>query len=169
VKTYRLRAHLRFRLGNGMAAWAIAQNTVRLGMAYHLNEGRADEERSRQSAASDVYECDLAFPEEALAVDTWNTLLAVCVDGYLEPADSADQLSWMNLHECHHDGTTASCPPPSRVWQQAIAVALSAWKQPTGAHDAYSVGSVVTHQGFTWRSTLASNVWEPGVAGWVQV
>ena len=43
------------------------------------------------------------------------------------------------------------------------------WVQPTGSTDAYNVGDRVTHNGVTWESTVAANVWEPGVYGWVQV
>ncbi len=43
------------------------------------------------------------------------------------------------------------------------------WVQPTGAHDAYGVGDQVTHQGKTWTSTVAANVWEPGTGSlWVE-
>lgn len=42
------------------------------------------------------------------------------------------------------------------------------WIQPTGAHDAYAIGAKVTHSGFTWTSTVAANVWEPGVYGWTK-
>ncbi|TXH10505.1 MAG: hypothetical protein E6R04_05280 [Spirochaetes bacterium] len=37
-----------------------------------------------------------------------------------------------------------------------------AWTQPTGAHDAYPLGARVTHNGKTWTSTAAANVWPPG-------
>lgn len=40
------------------------------------------------------------------------------------------------------------------------------WVQPTGAHDAYSIGDKVTHNGKQWVSTVDNNVWEPGVYGW---
>jgi len=40
------------------------------------------------------------------------------------------------------------------------------WVQPTGAHDAYPRGAIVTHKGRTWESTIDANVWEPGVYGW---
>jgi hypothetical protein len=40
------------------------------------------------------------------------------------------------------------------------------WVQPTGAHDAYALGALVTHNGQTWESLYAANVWEPGVFGW---
>lgn len=41
------------------------------------------------------------------------------------------------------------------------------WVQPTGAHDAYQIGDLVTYQGQVWRSIAANNVWAPGVYGWV--
>ena len=47
---------------------------------------------------------------------------------------------------------------PSEEWP--------AWSQPVGAHDAYSEGDKVSHGGGKWVSTVASNVWEPGVYGW---
>lgn len=40
------------------------------------------------------------------------------------------------------------------------------WRQPTGAHDAYPLGWIVSHNGKQWESTVAGNVWEPGVSGW---
>lgn len=41
------------------------------------------------------------------------------------------------------------------------------WVQPTGAHDAYAAGAVVTHNGSTWENTHGDgNSWEPGVFGW---
>ena len=40
------------------------------------------------------------------------------------------------------------------------------WVQPTGSSDAYALGAVVTHLGNKWTSTIAANVYEPGVVGW---
>ena len=40
------------------------------------------------------------------------------------------------------------------------------WVQPTGSSDAYALGAQVTHLGHLWTSTVADNVWEPGVFGW---
>ena len=40
------------------------------------------------------------------------------------------------------------------------------WTQPLGAHDAYSIGDVVSHKDQIWVSTVNGNVWEPGVYGW---
>ena len=46
---------------------------------------------------------------------------------------------------------------------------IAGWTQPTGAHDAYPAGRIVLHDGSVWRSTVAANVWEPGVSGWRNV
>ncbi|AWI10327.1 carbohydrate-binding protein [Ereboglobus luteus] len=43
------------------------------------------------------------------------------------------------------------------------------WKQPTGAHDAYALGTKVAHNGKTWESTVDGNTWEPGLHGWKDV
>lgn len=58
---------------------------------------------------------------------------------------------------------SAAIIPPSGV------PALPAWVQPLGAQDAYPLGAQVTHNGFSWESTFAANVWEPGVFGWIQI
>ena len=45
----------------------------------------------------------------------------------------------------------------------------SAWVQPVGSQDAYNIGDRVSHNGVNWESTVASNVWEPGVYGWIEI
>lgn len=41
------------------------------------------------------------------------------------------------------------------------------WRQPTGAHDAYSKGAIVSHNGKLWISTFdGANVWEPGTVSY---
>ena len=42
------------------------------------------------------------------------------------------------------------------------------WSQPLGAHDAYSKGAKVSHNGKHWISDLDANVWEPGQYGWTE-
>lgn len=44
----------------------------------------------------------------------------------------------------------------------ADAAAWPAWVQPTGAHDAYPAGRIVSHGRKLYRSLIAANVWEPG-------
>lgn len=46
---------------------------------------------------------------------------------------------------------------------------IPAWKQPTGAQDAYNLDDLVYYpdkNGSIWRSTVDANVWQPGVYGW---
>lgn len=42
------------------------------------------------------------------------------------------------------------------------------WKQPTGAHDAYSKGDIVRYNGILYKSLIDSNTWSPDAypAGW---
>lgn len=42
------------------------------------------------------------------------------------------------------------------------------WSQPVGAHDAYSAGDKVSHNGDHYVSNIDGNVWEPGVYGWTK-
>jgi hypothetical protein len=52
-------------------------------------------------------------------------------------------------------------------WREVVTGGgLPAWVQPLGAQDAYALGARVTHNGQTWTSGYAANVWEPGVFGW---
>lgn len=41
-----------------------------------------------------------------------------------------------------------------------------AWRQPTGATDAYALGAKVSHVGKHWISDYPNNTWEPSVYGW---
>lgn len=49
---------------------------------------------------------------------------------------------------------------PSEEWPE--------WRAPTGAHDAYSLGYKVSHNGKHWISNVDNNVWEPGEYGWTE-
>lgn len=42
------------------------------------------------------------------------------------------------------------------------------WIQPLGVHDSYEMGDVVAYADKIWKSTAHSNVWQPGVFGWVE-
>ena len=48
------------------------------------------------------------------------------------------------------------------------AIEYPEWKQPLGAHDAYSLGAKVTHNGKRWHSIIDYNIYEPGVSSWVE-
>lgn len=50
-----------------------------------------------------------------------------------------------------------------------VPVDVLAWKQPTHAGNAYSIGDKVTHKSKIWESLIQGNVWAPGISGWAQV
>ena len=59
--------------------------------------------------------------------------------------------------------------PGEAGWREVVAEgSVPEWVQPTGAHDAYPIGDVVTFQGTTYRSSINGNVWSPSAyqAGW---
>lgn len=59
--------------------------------------------------------------------------------------------------------------PGESGWRQyAPPGSIAAWVQPTGSHDVYNLGDKVTYQGKTWQSSIAANVWAPGVFGWTE-
>jgi len=64
--------------------------------------------------------------------------------------------------------TQSDWPPQSVPALFALAPAgeWPDWVQPLGAHDAYPLGAKVTHNGQRWISSVAANVWAPGVYGW---
>ena len=73
-------------------------------------------------------------------------------------AEAEQQQVRYETHEAILDATAA-------LMQQAHADG-EAWTQPIGAHDAYPLGTTVTHGGKTWENITHANVWEPGVSGW---
>lgn len=77
---------------------------------------------------------------------------------------------WRNVqaHTSQLDWTPPVVPALWTTAHEAMA-GPQPWVQPQGAHDAYALGAKVTHNGQTWESTIANNVWEPGVFGWVVV
>ena len=78
------------------------------------------------------------------------------------------------LYKCLLDHTSQADWTPDKSVSLWVAVSdpaeeWPAWSQPVGAHDAYGKGDQVSHKDRHWRSTVAANVWEPGVYGWDDV
>jgi hypothetical protein len=80
-----------------------------------------------------------------------------------------------NLYRSIHDVTnTAQNTKPSETPSMWTAISdptqeYPEWVQPIGAHDAYDMGSKVSHDGKHWESEVDGNVWQPGVYGWKEV
>lgn len=73
------------------------------------------------------------------------------------------------LYKCIQAHTAQSDWTPDATPAMWVVVSIEEWPewvQPAGAHDAYTKGSKVTHNGKKWISSYDSNVWEPGVYGW---
>ena len=70
---------------------------------------------------------------------------------------------------CYQSHTRMEFDPDKTPALFGLAKALGdPWVQPTGAHDAYKRGAIVTYAGKTWINTGSdANVWQPGVFGWV--
>lgn len=73
----------------------------------------------------------------------------------------------IQAHTSQADWLPENLPALYKVFTPAGAIAD--WVQPLGAHDAYQIGDRVKHAGKTWESTAASNTWEPGVYGWIEI
>ena len=72
----------------------------------------------------------------------------------------------VQAHTSQADWTPDATPA---LWVVVTVEEWPEWIQPTGAHDAYSKDSKVTHNGKKWISSYDANVWEPGVYGWEEV
>jgi hypothetical protein len=104
---------------------------------------------------------------------------ATDIPAWLQPLGAHDAYSFDAIVQ--HTGKTWVSLLSANVWEPGVTgwretakvapdgtVAPPTWVQPLGAQDAYPKGAVVTHNGFTWTSDLAANVWEPGVFGWTK-
>ena len=85
--------------------------------------------------------------------------------------EELDQLRVEVLTEQERRRLIADAPAQAVALADRYAAAIGRqdgdpWVQPTGAHDVYSLGITVTHEGKTWESLTPANVWEPGVSGW---
>lgn len=69
----------------------------------------------------------------------------------------------IQAHTAQSDWTPDATPA---LWVIVTVEEWPEWVQPTGAQDAYTKDSKVTHNGKKWISSYDANVWEPGVYGW---
>lgn len=75
------------------------------------------------------------------------------------------------LYRCIQAHTSQEDWTPDKavsLWVEVTdpAIEWPAWKQPTGAHDAYNKGDKVSHTGHKWTSEIDANTYEPGIYGW---
>lgn len=71
-------------------------------------------------------------------------------------------------HTAQPDWTPDAAPS---LWAKVLipdSNTIPEWEQPDSTNP-YQIGDKVSHNGKTWESTCANNVWEPGVYGWTEV
>ena len=97
-----------FTAGSGLADWGKAQLDVRLTHDHDPNRQQANEEASHVTVDGDTLTADLFLATEALAADTYATFTDGSVTAWLV-ADAAEERSFVDYHECHHDGVASPC------------------------------------------------------------
>lgn len=147
--------------------WAEQKDQI-LAQLGIVAESRASAAAARIAVKQTVLAGDL--PEEDLAqiVDLWPAWAAgvsYAVDEIVRHGGSLYKV--VQAHTSQADWA----PPdvPSLFAKITPPGLIAEWVQPTGAHDTYSLGDLVTHVGQTWKSIVDNNSWEPGVYGWVEV
>ena len=76
------------------------------------------------------------------------------------------------LYKCVQSHTSQGDWTPDvtpALWMVVSIDEFPAWRQPTGAQDAYNTGDKVSHNNKHWISTIDANVWEPSVYGWDEI
>ena len=96
----------------------------------------------------------------------WRSGIAVGVGDVFRYAGVTYEV--VQAHTTQSDWTPPAVPALWKLFRDPVA-GPQPWVQPAGGHDAYQLGDRVTHNGSTWESAIADNVWEPGVFGWVVV
>ena len=74
------------------------------------------------------------------------------------------------LYKCLQPHTSQADWTPDKavsIWVRTDdpSIEWPAWRQPTGAQDAYMAGDKVSHVEKHWVSAVDNNVWEPGGLG----
>lgn len=137
-----------------------------------MSEKRAYEEQ-RQNAAAIAFVVlaesgsidDVTASEQATLFSEWVPGVKYAVGQLRRYGDT--------LYRCVQEHTSQEGWDPDKaasLWSATSdpAEEWPEWSQPIGAHDAYSAGAKVSHDGKHWTSDLDGNVWEPGVSGWTE-
>ena len=91
-----------------MADWGKSQLDVRLTHVFDPNVGKINEEASHVTVEGDTLVADMFLETEALAADSYATFTDAAVTAWLLP-DTDDGRSFVDYHECGHDGLATPC------------------------------------------------------------
>ena len=107
--------------------------------------------------------------EVAMVYEAYQTGKAYAAGDYF--TDGADANGDPILYSVVQDHTSAAEWPPASTPSLYTPITLTEsgrpiWAPPTGAHDAYNKGDVVSHEGRLWKSKRDGNTSEPGTDEW---
>lgn len=110
--------------------------------------------------------------------------------GYLKAVGRGDGSDWVQPTGAHdaypeyalvmHNGEEWESLIPANVWEPGVSGwrvkpeeggPPPEWKAPTGSHDAYKTGDLVTFEDKTYESVIDGNIWPPSdhPQGWKEV
>ena len=147
--------------------WAEQKDQI-LAQLGSIAESKATAAAARLVIKQTVLSGDLAEEDLGQIVDLWPAWAAGV--SYALDEILRHEGTLYKVVQAHTSQTDWAPPDVPSLFAKITPPGLIAeWVQPTGAHDTYSLGDLVTHVGQTWESTVANNSWEPGVYGWVEV
>lgn len=107
---------------------------------------------------------DEAAAENPAAYDEWDEAETYAVGDRVRYDGSLYKC--LTAHTALSSWTPAAAPS---LWAKVLpgqgGTAIGEWVQPDSTNP-YMSGDKVTYSGKTWISTIANNVWQPGVYGW---
>ena len=195
---YRFRANINLKeTATGIAVWCSQQVAQRLTMAFHLNEGQANEEPSHHSPENNgrKWIADVFVPDSEWAVmddffthleAIWHHAETITIPNDDPEAEPEHEISWMDVHHCYNE-INQPCGEilrykatelPEEPGEPGEPNEYPVWVQPEPGNPdkpPYRIGDIVWHpdQVQLWICTLAdgagNNVWEPGVYGWTDI
>ena len=137
-----------------------------------LEQALVEEQDRRRLAA------DLPTQIETL-VDTYQTAVGLGQgEEWVQPTGAHD--AYRQGATVTHNGKVWDSLTPANVWEPGVSgwrekveegAGPAEWVQPTGAHDAYSLGDRVRFEGKNYESLMDGNVWSPAAypAGWKEL
>lgn len=114
-----------------------------------------------------AYELIKAMPEYAGAVDIVEEW-AAGLSYYADDLCMYEETEYRCI-QAHTSQIGWEPPNVPALWEKVGGGDIPEWVQPTGAHDAYSIGDKVRHNEKNWVSIINANTYEPGVYGWNEV
>lgn len=164
---YRFRAHIHFT--QDLAQWCRDQVAQRLAMAFHINRGKKNEERSENSVVNArEWTCNVFVPDESKAIleDFWAHMMTQTtrmrtVTTQAEDGTPMHHASYMDLHYCFND-VSQPCHEPYLTFSTPLPSADDCLTAPVWTQSdlaLYVVGFRVKHNNKIWEAKNVTHTW----------